>query len=88
MALMQAALGSQEGPQQAQLHAPDSYMTCFEEGEWQVFPVRAAVPINLAIRATLHFEASGNPPFLFRFTDLQSLGSHADLQLCEIRPSR
>jgi len=28
-----------------------------DEGPQQVFPVRASVPINLAIRATLHFEA-------------------------------
>ncbi|OLP95887.1 Eukaryotic translation initiation factor 3 subunit A [Symbiodinium microadriaticum] len=28
-----------------------------QEGPQQVFPVRAAVPINMAIRATLHFEA-------------------------------
>ena len=43
------------------MHVPSSQLhDLLEVGDWQVFPVRAAVPINMAIRATLHFEASGN----------------------------
>ena len=54
LAITNECAASEQGCKEGGIKGGDSENA---HGKPQVFPVRAAVPINLAIRATLHFEA-------------------------------